>query len=278
MLMYIQKKGILLLLLMVVISLMFFFSSSQPLKNVNSYKIYYDPPTAAIIEEMQNYDLILIEPVFYSAEDVKKIKKSGTLVYGYINAMEADRWNTDLFDRMEDRDFFEQNGKRIYYEQWDSYLMDMTSDHYRQTLTDEVERQILSKGLDGAFLDTVGNIDNEFLSEPQTWDEQTDGLVKWLSTLKSSFPDLSLIQNWGFTTLEQKTSSYVDGFMWEGFDYSSIVQDDWSLENLQRLKEIRKKHDLQVFTVSTMEERKSAKLASSHRFVHYHNSSTYNDW
>ena len=44
--------------------------------------------------------------------------------------------------------------------------MNLTSTHYQDILLAEIEKQIVQKGLDGVFLDTVGNI-NSYLPEDE---------------------------------------------------------------------------------------------------------------
>lgn len=251
--------------------------SSHPLSNVQSYKIYYDSPTEAVLNKMQAYDAVMIEPVFYTKSQIETIQQSGTLVYGYINTMEADNWNTALISQLEESDFFHRDGERVYYPEWDSYLTDITSDHYQQVLLAEIEKQVADKGLDGVFLDTVGNIDNEHCGS-DVLDDQRAGMAVFLQEIRRQYPSLSLIQNWGFGTLSTTTYPYVDGIMWENYNYSSVAKDQWSLDRMQDLKQLRQETGLEILTVSFSQKSKSQRLAESHGFIHYHESSHYNAW
>ncbi|TGB03816.1 putative glycoside hydrolase [Halobacillus salinus] len=253
-------------------------SAQNPLYPVYDYKIYYDEPTPAIIDEMGNYDLVIIEPIYYSQRQITEIQKGGTLVYGYINTMEADKWNTDLFGKLNEEDFFHRDGERIYYSEWDSYLTDITSPHYQKVLRTEVTKQIVDKGLDGAFLDTVGDIDNEHQGNPDVLYKQREGMVTWMESVREEHPDLSMIQNWGFDTLATATYPYVDGIMWESFHFSSIAYDEWTYDQIYKLRKLRENHGIQVLTVSMEEENKSKKLSRANRFKHFHTDKSYNDW
>lgn len=253
-------------------------SEQSPLSNVYDYKIYYDAPTPALLQKMTNYDLMIIEPVYYSRAQIEGIQEAGTLVYGYINTMEADRWNTDLFNQLNDDDFFLRDGERVYYSEWDSFLTDITSTHYQNILSNEVQKQIVEKGLDGAFLDTVGNIDNEHNHDPQLAQDQREGMASWMSSVKDEHPELSLMQNWGFDTLTTATSPYVDGIMWESFHFSDIVADEWAQDQIYKLRKTREQQGIEVFTVSQLEGSKSTSFARANRFKHYHSPNSYNEW
>ena len=87
-------------------------ASDNPLAQIKTYKIYYDSPTPDLLKKMQELDAVMIEPVFYSQEQIQMIQQSGTKVYGYINIMEADKWNTELFNQLNEYDFFYRNQKR----------------------------------------------------------------------------------------------------------------------------------------------------------------------
>ncbi len=241
---------------------------NNPLDAAKTYKVYYDAPSAAKIKKMQQYDVMIIEPVFYTPAQIKEIKKYGTKVYGYINTMEADNWNVDLMKKLNESDFFHRDGQRIHYAEWDSYLTDITSAHYQTVLMQEIEKQIVVKGLDGVFLDTVGNIDNEHSGQPQILEQQQVGMTKFLKSVKVKHPALSLIQNWGFGTLKYHTYPYVDGIMWENFNYSSVANDQWSKDRMADLQKLSQTQDIKTLTISSVQGAKSAAYAQKNGFLH----------
>ncbi|MFK3959805.1 endo alpha-1,4 polygalactosaminidase [Guptibacillus hwajinpoensis] len=263
---------------LVMISPLTSHAASHPLSDVTSYKVYYDAPTTRLITKMKQYDVMIIEPVYYSKQQISEIKSSGTKVYGYINTMEADNWNTALINQLNEDDFFHRNGERVHYTEWDSYLTDITSVHYRDVLLSEVTEQIADKGLDGVFLDTVGDIDNEHWENPTVLQAQQEGMVTFLQQIKQEHPSLSLIQNWGFQTLKNYTSPYVDAIMWENFNYSTVSKDEWSNDRMADLKDIQQETNLAVFTVSTEQKWKSISYAESNGFIHFHTRNGYNSW
>ena len=251
--------------------------AKNPLSGVSNYKIYYDAPTPELIEAMKGYDLVIVESNYYDAEMVDEIQESGTKVYGYISVMEAANWNQELMSKFDEGDFYKRDGERVHYAEWDSYLMDMGSEHYREVLLAETREQVIDKGFDGVFLDTVGDIDNEFWNNPEELARQRAGLVEYLEVLKNE-EQISTIQNWGFDTLKSTSVDLVDGIMWEGFTKSVVGSDEWAQDRIAELKAFEASGQVEVLTVSTDRSEENDEYAKSQGFVHYTDKEGYNVW
>jgi polysaccharide biosynthesis protein PelA len=250
-------------------------SGQSTLQQVKNYKIYYSAPTDRILKKLSSYDLVVIEPQLYTKEQIQYLQQNGTIVLGYISVMETPTWNKQRLELLADSDYFKRSGARVHYEQWDSYLMDIASVHYHKVLMDEMERQVNSKGMNGVFFDTVGNIDNEHLeNNAAIYKKQLDGLLAFLDKSDRKFPNLLMVQNWGMETI-QHTHKYMDGFMWEGFDYNEVSTDEWAQNQISKLKKIQQMGKTQIMTVSTKLERKSKNYAEKFNFLHYHDKKSY---
>ncbi|RSL34174.1 hypothetical protein D7Z54_06305 [Salibacterium salarium] len=250
------------------------------LSNVSSFKYYLGEGNSSIEDKMKKQDVVIVEPVVMDEAYIQAAQNSETLVYGYINSMEADKWKEDLYEQFNEDDFFVENGEKVYFSEWDSYLMDMTSKHYQDVLLDEVEAEVADKGLDGVFLDTVGNIDSQFEDDPVILKEQREAMATFMQRMEERFPQLSIAQNWGIDTLVEYTAPYVDFIMWEDFSYSTLNNDAWSRDRVESLKQVREDYGTEIFTVSFKENEESRKLAEQHDFKHVHNAegSYYNTW
>lgn len=249
------------------------------LAEVEQFNYYLDEGTQAIGEEMKKVDLVIIEPILMQEEYITAAQDSGTLVYGYINSMEADKWNQALYHQLLENDFYkDENGNKMYFEKWDSYLMDMSSEHYQHILIEEIKAQITDKKFDGVFLDTVGNIDSYLSGSEQK--KQNEALTLFIKKIKNENGNLSIAQNWGFDTLAKYTAPYVDFIMWEDFSYSVVGEDEWALEKMDQLKQIRNRYHTQVVTIAFKDEEKSNKLARKHgfKFLYHPEGSYYNKW
>ncbi|WNQ10948.1 endo alpha-1,4 polygalactosaminidase [Paenibacillus aurantius] len=253
-------------------------SGRSALEGITSYKIFYGTPTRNVLDQMKNYQMVIVEPLNYTKEQITQIRKNGTKVMGYINSMEVDKWNKAFLSKMRESDFAHRGGERVYFEEWDSYLTNIASSHYQQLLIDEIRMQITDKGLDGVFFDTVGDIDDQYYDRPAQMAAQQQAMADFFREVKKQNPALPLIQNWGIGTLLDYTAPYVDGFMWESFDYGTIQKDDWAQEQIQALKALQKRYPITVFTVSFTSKAKSTSYSRSLGLVPYHAAKEYVRW
>jgi len=250
----------------------------NPLDGVKNYQVFYGHPTDAILKDMQNYDLVIIEPLHYTKAQIDLIQSRGTKVLGYISVMEVATWNTGLMSKLQAGDFFTRNGQRVHYPEWDSYLTNIASTHFQGLLLTEIQNQVIAKGIDGVFMDTVGDIDNEHLNNPTVLKQQRDGLVNFLKQARAKYGDIAMVQNWGFDTLETSTAPYVDGIMWESFNADTIKSDAWSQNMIKKLQAVDTKHSVKTLTISTRQSAESHKLAKDAGFIHFHEADEYVDW
>lgn len=284
-----MKKILLLFTMLAVVSIWFMVAKNPAsststsiqvkLADVKDFKYYLDKGNDAIGGDMKKLDLVIVEPIEMQQKYIDNAQKNGTLVYGYINAMEADQWNTSLYRQLKEDDFYRnKQGEKMYFSEWDSYLMDMTSSHYQDILLAEIEKQIVQKGLDGVFLDTVGNINSYLPEDEQKW--QNEAMLSFIQQIKQRHPDLSVAQNWGFQTLMDYTAPYVDFIMWEDFSYHEVGKDEWSLEMMQKLVHLRDKFGTQVMTIGFADELESRALAEKYNFKFFYSpaGSYYNTW
>lgn len=249
------------------------------LAEAEQFNYYLDEGNQAIGEEMKAVDLIVIEPILMQEKYITAAQDNGTLVYGYINAMEADKWNQALYSQFTESDFYKDNqGNKMYFEEWDSHLMDMSSEHYQDILLEEIKAQIIDKKLDGVFLDTVGNIDSYLSGHEQQ--EQNKALTAFVKKIKKEDSNISIAQNWGFDTLAKYTAPYVDFIMWEDFSYTVVGEDEWALEKMEQLKEIRNQYHTQIVTIAFKDKEKSKQLAKKNgfKFLYHPEGSYYNKW
>jgi endo-alpha-1,4-polygalactosaminidase (GH114 family) len=253
-------------------------TKKSSLKEVSSYKIFYGAPNEKILEEMKNYKMVIIEPREFSKEQVDKIKKNGTVVMGYISVMELDAWMKDLISKAQPTDYIIRNGSRVHFSKWDSDLMDISSLHYKNLLLNEIKNQVDEKDFDGVFLDTVGDIDDQFSNDPVMLEKQRHALVTFLKEIKHQYPNFLLIQNWGLDTLQQSTAPYVNGVMWENFHYDELSKDPWTWKRITNLKKLQQQYHIAVFTVSFKSERENRQFAQKNGFIPFYTDKGFNVW
>jgi hypothetical protein len=253
------------------------FQAKTPLSRVSDYKIYYGEANDDIVEKLGSYDLAIIEPHEFTKDQITKLNETETITLGYISIMELENWNEGFVEKVQETDYYYSNNEKIYIDKWDTYLMDISNPHYRQIILEEIQEEILSKGFDGIFLDTAGDIDDFFLKKPKDLQKLRNGYVTLLKDIKKQNKQLILLQNWGFDTYKNASNPYIDGVLWENFSKSRNQHDKWSQNWIKYFNAEQKKGKLAVFTVSPDDSGKS--YSEKIGFVSYKNkNSIYNDW
>ncbi|MBX9998587.1 endo alpha-1,4 polygalactosaminidase [Priestia aryabhattai] len=246
-------------------------------ERISNYKVYYGPPTRTLLDKMKKYDMVIIEPSYYSKSDIKTLKEQGTLVFGYLSTMEVNNWNKRIIKQTIPGDYFYKNGKKVYFPEWDSYLMNISSHHYQKILLGQLKSSIVNKGFDGVFLDTVGDIDNQQMDK-NNHVRQQKGMALFCKSIKNQYPYLLTIQNSGFPTLKDYTIPYIDGVMWESFSVSTVSTDAWSLKQIKILNQLQKDFSLVVLTVSSENESQSSSFAKKNHFINLYSDRNYSKW
>ncbi|MGX6443170.1 putative glycoside hydrolase [Neobacillus sp. K501] len=242
---------------------------NNPLTNVKNYKIYYGEVNDSEAEQLGNYDMAILEPHQVNKEHVSKIKETGTLTFGYISIMELQNWDKKFVSKVKESDYLLDNAEKIYIDKWDTYLMDIASTRYQQLLINEIEEEIIQKKFDGIFLDTVGDIDDFYHDNEEVSAHLRAGYHVLLQTITQKYPDMLLIQNWGFPTLKTISKDYVDGIMWEDFNKKQLTNSQWGQKWVKYLQKLQQKENLAVFTV--VHDKNSAKYSEEQGFIPFEN-------
>ncbi|HOV80533.1 MAG TPA: Ig-like domain-containing protein [Bacillota bacterium] len=221
-----------------------------------SYALYFGPPGTAEIEKMKKFDLVVVEPKYYTAEQIKEIRKSGTRVIGYNPSLTIDK-TYPHFTNLLPEDYLVVNGKKIDNSLSNDWVLDPRSPHLRQVIVDYTRNQIYGKGLDGVFLDNF-NIPSEFLEYLTTLDTAT--LQKLRQELFSSTaslageiaaidPDKLVVINNGFRELIRYVAPYIDGIMWENYPYELGTTNGWVNNRRRELLDLEKSNGFFVLAL-----------------------------
>jgi hypothetical protein len=234
------------------------------LQQVKDFTIYYGEPTEQNLTQLMKKDLVIIEPQLYSKEQIAGIRSAGSSVIGYLSVMESPTWNQQRLQQLLPEDYLLQQGERVHFQQWDSYLMDLRRPHYRELLLQEIGASITDKGLNGVFLDTIGDMDDH-IKDIAVQTQIRQAYRVFLQDLTKRFPKLLLIQNRGFDSLDYATP-YIHGILWEDWQ-GAWKQDPWIKIRVERLQKEQKK-GLKIFSVSSGSDRSNGKESNKLKFVH----------
>lgn len=163
-------------------------------------------------EQVQNYEMIIVEPDFYTKDEMESLRGTGTKILAYVPLGEVDgnRW---YFSEMEEHGFRGKN------ENWNSFYIDLESIEIRRIILNEVIPEITAKGIDGFFLDTIDAVS----PETQRGDLQPY-MVELIEKIRAQYPEKIIIQNAGLFLLDQ-TADDIDAFLTEAlasnYDFAS---------------------------------------------------------
>ena len=174
-----------------------------------TFKIYYGPMDGKIIQDLLQYNMVVVEPAHLLDEDLLKLQKAGVKVIGYQSLIQVGKWDSGLLDKLNREDIL------IEESQEKGPIANPLSEHYRMIWTNEMEVRIKNRGFDGVFLDTVDDI---LLLDQGQRAEVIRATVEWIANMKMDSPNMLIIQNRGFDVFLQGSAKSVDGLLWENFD------------------------------------------------------------
>ena len=170
--------------------------------DIENYTVYYG---AGRVDDLARFDLAIVQPDTLTAEELNDLKTRGTLVVAYLSIGEVEperEWYTD--GRVDPSWELGTN------ENWGSRFIDANQDGWQKLMV-ELTGEYLEKGFDGVFLDTLDTVD--------VFSQTTEGMISIVRQLREAYPDAILVQNRGFTVLED-TIGDIDGLMFESLTTS----------------------------------------------------------
>ncbi|MBO6621321.1 MAG: endo alpha-1,4 polygalactosaminidase [Balneola sp.] len=157
------------------------------------------------------YKLLIVEPYFYSKQDINDFHSRGIKVVAYLSLGEVNESRRYFND-------FKEIGLIGKNENHGSYFTNLSDNRIKDKFINEIVPELLSYGYDGLFLDTIDAVAPYTLRRSMEQD-----MVELISGIRSRNPDKLLIQNAGFFLLD-KTAAYVDAVTIEavasGYDFN----------------------------------------------------------
>lgn len=200
------------------------FDRREAFKHIESYACYY---VGGMEKELSSRDAVIIETRTQSPESIERIRRSGTLVIGYISIGEDSEmrrgdgkgpggYDSRYYDR--DRDNMpDKNGI------WSSYYADAKQPSWRRYFLDKAFEMREKYHLDGFFLDTVDTSD--------LYHESAPAMISLIRELRAQNPDSIIVINRGFHTIEPLGAD-IDGVMFESFTASW----DWGTKDYNLMR------------------------------------------
>jgi hypothetical protein len=217
-----------------VLALAFQLNMSPVENDLVNYRIYYGRITDEILQQMKEFDVVIVEPLRLSENIVSQLHQNGTKIIGYVSVIEMPLWDERVASLITESDFLLD----ISYLENGNGIADIVNGEYLKVMDDVLIPPLESLHLDGIFIDTLGSLTYYYDKEIQT--EAVLVYSNWLEDLKRDHPDWIVIQNRGFDVLNELPLDLVDMFLWEDYNREttfSIWKDRTRLINTRRYRD-----------------------------------------
>ena len=178
-------------------------SSTQKISEDSVYDSFGVVYSAINPRAVSDYSVLIVEPYFYSNQDIIDLQTRGIKVLAYLSLGEVNesrRYFNDL----------KEIGLKGKNENHGSYYIDISNREVKEKFLNQIVPQLLSLGYDGLFLDTIDAVAPYTIRR-----DMEEDMVELIQGIRNNNPDKVLIQNAGFFLLDQ-TSEYVNAVAIEG--------------------------------------------------------------
>lgn len=255
-----KMKITILIILFLTTSIYYLFFNYKTEKAL--FRIYYRSIDETILAEMANYDLNIVESAFFTRENVDFLHNKNSKLLGYISLIEIGSWDNSIINKLTNDDFLRDNNNEILYSlDKVNPLGDLSSSHFREILFERIEEIILTKKMDGLFLDTLDWIDY-YKDDIELYNKLLSGYKEFLIELKRDYPSIIIMQNRGLESYFNFSKSYITSILWENFDYSTIESKKNKNKDFMKFKLYVKMYKTNVYLISFINDDKNRKIAS----------------
>lgn len=195
-------------------------------------------------EQVAGYELVIIEPDFYTKLEIEALKSNGTKILAYITLgeIDANRW---YYPKLQERGFLGTN------KNWNSSYLNLEDAVTRSVILNEVLPEVTAKGVDGIFMDTIDAVSpytERFHLKPY--------MLELIKEIKTRNPDLLILQNSGLFLLED-SKEFIDGVLIEdiasGYNFEKqeyFIKDSEAYhERLRLIREYSEENKFPFFIV-----------------------------
>lgn len=186
-----------------------------------SYVVYYGKGP---VPGLNNFDIAILEPKGWTTPHLRALQAERVSVLAYVSILEVPDWRVPDAGLGED-DFVRIAGRPWVKEPFGNRLARPDSARWRTYLERHVDG-LYRSGWDGLFLDTLGDVEDEYLLANAGWlVPATADLVR---VIARSFPERPIIANNGLWRIVPLIADYIHGVCWEGELTPEILKQPWA--------------------------------------------------
>jgi len=236
--------------LLIIILVSVFIKKITYKQKINTYRIYYDDINQKILNEMANYNINIVESLFFNKENVNYLHNNNSKVIGYISLIEIGPWDNDIIDQLDEEDYLkDKNNNKLKSLDNSNFLGDLSSKHFRDVLINVINKRIIDKEMDGIFFDTLDWIDY-YKDNNYLYEKLITGYEQLLKEIKLKNPNIILFQNRGFESYFSFSKKYISSILWENFISPYINNKKSKIYTYKKLKRYAKIYETDVYIIS----------------------------
>lgn len=236
--------------LLIIILVSVFIKKITYKQKINTYRIYYDDINQKILNEMANYNINIVESLFFNKENVNYLHNNNSKVIGYISLIEIGSWDNDIIDQLDEEDYLkDKNNNKLKSLDNSNFLGDLSSKHFRNVLINVINKRIIDKEMDGIFFDTLDWIDY-YKDNNYLYEKLITGYEQLLKEIKLKNPNIILFQNRGFESYFSFSKKYISSILWENFISPYINNKKSKIYTYKKLKRYAKIYETDVYIIS----------------------------
>lgn len=189
-----QTKVLALIFVIILISGYFLIKDSNTSAfEENDYGVFLNAD-ASSLEQLKNYDLIVIDAQYFTKSDIELLHQNGTRVYTYLNIGSIENF----------REYYTTYEKLTIgrYEHWDEEKWVDVADPDWQKFIEQLSQELFEKGVDGFFID---NCDVYYYAPRESIFEGLTAILQNIMTF-----DKAVIINGGDTYVTEYRERYGD--------------------------------------------------------------------
>lgn len=157
----------------------------------------------AALDSLAAFDLVILDPDAYEAEDLAALRADGVQTLGYVNIGELEDWRR-WADRVDPAWVLGENPN------WPGHrFVDARQPGWQALVVDEVAAGVVGKEFDGLFLDMAD------VAAPSLFPQTAGGVVAIIRALRQAYPTHLLVLNRGLFLLDD-VGPDLDGLLVEG--------------------------------------------------------------
>lgn len=218
-------------------------SNRAQFRRIEKLGIYYG---SGAWDRLIQYDAVVLEPGHRSKEEIQAMRDRGTMVLAYVSVMEVHDehplrtfLSEDMYMRKETPPY-----DFIVQASYQNRLVGLDLPNWRGLLLRHIGQLLTREGYDGVFLDTVGDVEMDVISNQL---QQIEGATLLVEQIRRVFPDTIIVQNNGLELLCDYTAPFVDGITWENPPIHLPESKQWVKVIAEKLNYLRVQYPFRIF-------------------------------